>query len=95
MLRTTHFSSQYFQLIDAVSSGERITVECPSERVAISIRLHFYKFRVALRKEGNTALADKADAILARLDGATLRFENRDMTDEAGLLAQALARNGH
>lgn len=87
----------YFELIERATK-EPLRIPCKTAQDARAFQSNFYNFRLLLRKEGHTEMADKADFLAARISSdnpTTIIIGPRDQMSRDAQILRAFLRNEH
>lgn len=87
------YTTKFAELVQHVAiEGKPLEVECHTAKAAYLLRREFYAYKRALREAGDAVMFSAASLIVASLNETTLRFSNRDQSQGAQLLAEALKK---
>lgn len=96
--KANRFAVQFTIMADAFvdDHAKTITIPCKTLRACHKLRLQFYAFRTAARKDGEINQYPVLDGVEATIDKETLevKFQLKDFSDLAMALDQGLRNAG-
>lgn len=95
-MQINRYPPQYTDLAEEIDNmvqqhDEAVVVTMRSKEAAIGFRLDFYAYRTAARKEGSIVLYPGIDRVEAHIEDCRVVFINKEKTEAAHAIEQALA----